>query len=45
MSFNIYKTDIKLKLISLGRYLCWWTISVWRHHPSSRQCFGTDMVY
>ena len=32
-------------LLSLGRYLCWWTIIPWGYHPPSSQCFGTDMVY
>jgi len=32
-------------LLSLGRYLCWWTISPWGHHPPSSRCRGTDMVY
>ena len=32
-------------LLSLGRYLCWWTISPRGHHPSSSQCFGTGMFY
>jgi hypothetical protein len=26
-------------LLSLGRYLCWWTISPWGYHPSSSQCY------
>jgi hypothetical protein len=26
-------------LLSLGRYLCWWTISPWGYHPPSSQCF------
>jgi len=31
--------------VSLGRCICWWTISPrWYHLPSS-QCFGIDMVY
>ena len=25
--------------LSLGRYLCWWTISPWVYHQSSSQCF------
>ena len=25
--------------LSLGRYLCWWTISPRRYHPHSSQCF------
>ena len=25
--------------LSLGRYLCWWTISPWLYHQSSSQCF------
>jgi hypothetical protein len=32
-------------LLSLGRYLCWWTISPRGHHPSSSQYFGTGMLY
>ena len=32
-------------LISLSRYLCWWTISSQGYHPSSSQCFVTYMVY
>jgi len=32
-------------LLSLGRYLCWWTISPWGYHPPSSQWFGTDVVY
>ena len=32
-------------LISLSRYLCWWTISSQGYHPSSSQCFETYMVY
>jgi hypothetical protein len=32
-------------LLSLGRYLCWLTISPRGHHPSSSQCFGTGMCY
>ena len=32
-------------LLSLGRYLCWWTISPCGHYHPSSQCFGTDMVY
>jgi len=31
--------------LSLGRYLCWWTIRSARYHPPSSQFFGTDMVY
>ena len=26
-------------LLSLGRYLCWWTISPWGYHPPSSQCY------
>jgi len=32
-------------LLSLGRYLCWWTISPQGYHPPSSQCFGTDMIF
>jgi hypothetical protein len=32
-------------LLSLGRYLCWWTICSRMYHPPSSQWFGTDMVY
>jgi len=32
-------------LLSLGRYLCWWTINPRGYHPPSSQCFGTDVVY
>ena len=32
-------------LLSLDRYLCWWTISPRGYHPPSIQCFDTDMVY
>ena len=32
------------RCLSLGRYLCWWTISP-RGYLSSSQCFDTDMVY
>jgi len=32
-------------LLSLDRYLCWWTISPRGYHSPSRQCFATDMVY
>ena len=32
-------------LLSLRRYLCWWTINPRGHHPPSSRCFGTDMVY
>ena len=32
-------------LISLCRYLCWWTISPRGYHPPSSLCLGTDMVY
>ena len=38
--FNIY-----ILLLSLGRYLCWWTISPRGYHPPRSQCFDTDMVY
>ena len=34
-----------LLFLSLGRYLCWWTISHRGYYPPSSQCFGTDMVY
>jgi len=37
------KFDIYVLLLSLGRYLCWWTISPRGYHPPSSQCFGTDM--
>ena len=30
-------------LLSQGRYICWWTIRVYR--LSSGQYFGTDMMY
>jgi hypothetical protein len=33
------KFDIYLLLLSLGRYLCWWTISPRGYHPSSSQCY------
>jgi len=36
---------LKSNLLSLGRYLCWWTISPQGYHPSSSQCFDTDMFY
>jgi hypothetical protein len=26
-------------LLSLGWYLCWWTISPWGYHPPSSQCY------
>jgi hypothetical protein len=29
-------------LLSLARYLCWWTINPRGYHPPSSQCFGTD---
>jgi hypothetical protein len=32
-------------LLSLGRYLCWWTICLRGYLPLNNQCFGTDMVY
>ena len=32
-------------LLSMGQYLCWWTISSWWYNPPSSQWFGTDMVY
>ena len=32
-------------LLVLGRYLYWWVISLRKYHPTSSQCFGTDMVY
>jgi len=32
-------------LLSLGRYLCRWTISPRGYYPPNSQCFGTDMVY
>jgi len=31
-------------LLSLGRYLCWWTINSRGYYPTSSQCFGTDIV-
>jgi len=31
-------------LLSLCRYLCWWTISPRWYHPPDSQCFGIDMV-
>jgi len=31
--------------LSMGRYLCWWTISPKWYHPSSGRCLWTDMVY
>ena len=32
--------------MSLGRCICWWTISPLGYHPHSSQCFGgTDLVY
>jgi len=36
--------DIYVLLLSLDRYLCWWTISPRWYHPPNSQCFGTDMV-
>ena len=27
-------------LLSLFRYFCWWTISIWQYHPYINQCFG-----
>ena len=32
-------------ILSLGRYLCCWTISLIWNHPSSSKCFGPNMVY
>ena len=32
-------------LLSLGRYLCWWTISTRGNHMSSSQCYDTNKVY
>ena len=32
-------------LLSLGRYLCWWTISPRGYHQPSSRCFHTHMVY
>ena len=32
-------------LLSVGRYICWWTINPRGYHPPSSQCFGTGMVY
>ena len=32
-------------LLSVGRYLCWRTISPRGYHSPSSQCFGTDIVY
>jgi hypothetical protein len=31
--------------LSLGRFLCWWTVSPRGYHPPSSQCFGNDMAY
>ena len=31
-------------LLSLGRYICWWTIIPRMYHPPSSRCFGTDML-
>jgi len=44
VALNSTKFDIYVLLLSLGRYLCWWTISPRGYHPPSSQCFGTDMV-
>ena len=33
------KVDIYVLLLSLGRYLDWWTISPQRYHPLSSRCF------
>jgi len=41
-ALNLISTFV---LLSLGRYLCWWTISPRGYHPPSSQCVGTDMVY
>ena len=37
--------DIYVLLLSLGRYLCWWTISPRGYLPPSSQCFSTDIIY
>ena len=43
---HVVRTSIlTFLLLSLGRYLYWWTISHRRHHPLIIQSFGTDMVY
>ena len=36
---------VRSKLLSLGRYLFWWANSHRGYHPSSSQCFSTDMLY
>jgi hypothetical protein len=32
-------------LLSLDRYLCWWTISPWRHHSLSSQCVSKSLSF
>jgi len=39
------KFDIYFLSLSLGWYLWRWTIRSRGYHPSSSQCFVTDMVY
>ena len=41
-ALNLISTFV---LLSLGRYLCWWSISPRGHHPSSSQYLDTDIVY
>ena len=44
--FNWYESHVGyfFKDSTLGRFLCWWTISTRWYHPPNRQCCCTDVI-
>jgi hypothetical protein len=43
-SVVLFKLDIYALFLSMGRHLCWWTISPRWYHPPSSKCLAIDMV-